>query len=184
MPLVSQRQKNVHHVVERRSIVLFLSAEKEYGLETEKIKEVVYTNEIVPLLGTPSYIEGMMRLHGVMVPVLHLGKRLGLNDAGSSFSDHVVIIEISGKPYGIMVDQVREVLEVDQKQIDRGEGVPGQDLPHLRGVLHLCGQHVPIVDIKQYWSESERTPVLKALNALSPDRSECGGAEQEGFGAD
>jgi len=177
MSLFSQRQKSVGPVVERRSIVLFRSGEKEYGVKTVEIKEVVYTNDIIPLPDTPGDIQGVISLRGVHVPIVHLGKRLGRPANRSVPSEHVVIVEVSGKFYGILVDEVLEVLQVDEKQIDRAEDVPGQESPYIREVFRFGEKIVFIVDLKRLWTGGERDQILPALNRLSSEGFDCPKAE-------
>jgi purine-binding chemotaxis protein CheW len=175
MPLVSQRQKNVLPVVERRSIVLFLSAEKEYGVETENIKEVIYTNGLIPFPGTPDDIEGAIDMRGTMVPVLHLGKRLPGPAGRSDVSEHVLITEVSGNHYGILVDKVLKVLEVDEKQINRTKAILDRELTYIKEVCHLGEQLIFIVDLERLWDEEERARVLPALNRLSSEAVDFSG---------
>lgn len=148
-----------------------MSAEKEYGIETENIKEVIYTDGVIPLPGASEDIEGVFDLRGSLVPILHLGKRLAPPAGRSASSEHVVIVEVCGKNYGIMVDQVREVLEVDEKQINRTEEVLDRELPYIKEVCRFGEQLIFIVDLKRLWTEGERDQIVPALNGLSSKAS-------------
>jgi|GEM_PF-1301843 len=108
-----------------RTIVRFRTAEGVYAVPVEQVSEVRSTTELAPLPAPMPGVAGLMRRGDGALPVLEILGSLGR---------HVVIIEKGPLSFGLLVEEVTGVLQVDEARI--GEPPPGQDRPLVSGVLN------------------------------------------------
>ncbi|MDG2990999.1 chemotaxis protein CheW [Candidatus Synechococcus calcipolaris G9] len=89
-----------------------------YGLPLDIVKEVFFLPELTPLPEAPADIIGVLNLRGTLLPVMHLGKRLGLANPICLTTDIVITLEWQGLRVGVIVDTVEEVITLDPQQIN------------------------------------------------------------------
>lgn len=82
---------------------------QEYGVGILGVREIVGMLPITPVPGSPEAVLGVINLRGRVVPVLSLRTRFGMPQAPADPHNVIVIVEISGRSYGLAVDSVREV---------------------------------------------------------------------------
>ncbi|GAB6189152.1 hypothetical protein JCM30566_08910 [Marinitoga arctica] len=94
--------------------LIFDLDKQNYCIPMNIVREAITINKItkVPLL--PDYIEGLVNLRGELIPIVNLKIRLGYKGNYDQFSK--IIILNGEKPFGIMVDKVKGILnEIDSK---------------------------------------------------------------------
>lgn len=106
--------------------VTFQVGAEEYGLDINSITEVVRPLKITPLPRMPEFIEGVVNLRGVIIPIVDLRKRFGLADVQEDRRKMRMMITRGAVPtssgaaqklLGLVVDSVQEVLHVPRKEI-------------------------------------------------------------------
>ena len=98
-------------------VVTFKVGDEEYALEISNIESVVEMLPITKVPDAPYGVEGVINLRGEVMPVIDGRKKLG-SDANETDKAKVIIINLDGKKYGFIVDEVREVLDVNESEIE------------------------------------------------------------------
>lgn len=118
------------------------------GLPISRVHEVFVTSEITSVPLAAPEIAGLLNLRGRVVTAVSLRRRLGLPDLEPSSRRLAVGLEHKGEPYGLLVDEVGEVLKLDPRAM--------QPTPvHLdarwaglsQGVYQLDGRLLIILDV-------------------------------------
>jgi len=122
-------------------------ADQLFGLPIHRVYEVFVVSAITDVPLAPREILGLLNLRGRVVTALCLRRRLGLPDPNSS-RGMVVGIERGGEFYGLLVDEVGEVLKLAS---DTREPNPVHMDPrwiHLSlGVHRLAGRLLVILNV-------------------------------------
>ncbi len=103
--------------MEQIILVSFIIGDNEYALDISEVQEVVRYQEITPLPKVPDYILGVINLRGKIIPIIDLGKRIGIE---SKFEDtrKIIIVKKNNELYGLLVDKVKGVLKVSSEEIE------------------------------------------------------------------
>ena len=80
-----------------------------YALDILRIKEIIRPQRLTPVPKAPAFIEGVINLRGVVIPVIDLRKRFDQPNTDSDRKTRVIICSLAGKILGLMVDEVAEV---------------------------------------------------------------------------
>jgi purine-binding chemotaxis protein CheW len=100
----------------------FALANEEYGLEILKVREIIGFMDITAVPQTPSYVKGVINLRGQVIPVIDLRSKFGMETAKVTEETCIIVVEIGQKgrtfSTGIVVDTVREVLDVEGQNIE------------------------------------------------------------------
>jgi purine-binding chemotaxis protein CheW len=138
-------------------IVSFRINEEEYAVEISKIIEIIYYKAARPLPQSPAFIEGVVDLRGIVIPVLDLKKRLRLSSKNAGAPNHILIVRFGDKMAGIVVDEVKQVLLIDEGQIQSPQTfIKGGGSKHLRGVCKVHDQLIFILSLDTLLSDDEQ----------------------------
>ena len=90
-----------------------------YGIDIMLIDSIVRMLPITRIPGSQDYFPGVINLRGEVVPVLSLRKRFGLEEAAYGNRTRIIILKPDASDkVGIIVDEVREVLQIADEDID------------------------------------------------------------------
>lgn len=102
----------------RVTLGCFEVAGRVYAMDVGQVREVVRWQPVTPLPRAPELIEGVIDLRGHVIPVIDMGRALGVEPVGNDPSSRVAITEIDGLVVGFVVNAVTEVLAVDIKLLE------------------------------------------------------------------
>ena len=119
---VATREAEVR--IDTDKFLSFHLGEEEYALEILTVREIIGLMEITPLPQTPAYVKGVINLRGKIIPVIELRTRFGMDPVAYTDQTCVIVVEVgraSSEQHfeiGIIVDSVREVLDIAASQVD------------------------------------------------------------------
>lgn len=158
---------------ETAQIVTFHVGQEEYGLDIGAITEAIRPLVITPLPRMPQFVEGVINLRGIIIPVVDLRTRFGFADIRNDPRKMRMII-IRGalpgtggplKPLALVVDSVREVLHIPLRQIEPAPAAAtGEQAGFIGGVAKAMDRLIIIIDITRILSGEERTALAEAGN--------------------
>ncbi|MFH1089104.1 MAG: chemotaxis protein CheW [Candidatus Uhrbacteria bacterium] len=131
---VKQGKKKVEDTVQ---LVIFTLDNEEYGVPINDLQEIIKVTEVTPIPGAPEFIRGILNLRGKIVVVVDLEKRFHLTRTTDRPSGHIIITEVAESTFGVIVDQVAEVLRVPVSQIQPTPAVVSSKIQadYLNGVV-------------------------------------------------
>jgi len=110
---------------------------EDFAIDIMRVREIIPPVPLTPVPGAPAHVAGVFRLHGDVIPVVDLHRRLGLPAADPSRRAKYIVVRVAGRLLGLMVDEVREVLRLDRDEL---RPAPASiDAPGLRLFLGACG---------------------------------------------
>jgi len=100
----------------------FLSADEEYGIPIQKVKEIIGIMDITHLPRAPEFIKGVINLRGKIIPVIDLRLTLELDSRSYNERTCIIVIEVDTgeikRQIGIIVDIVSEVATIQSGDVD------------------------------------------------------------------
>jgi len=100
-----------------QQFVTFRLGDGEYGVPIAKIQEIDRSSKMTRVPRTADYVDGITNLRGEVVPVINARKRFNLPQKEADERTRVIIMELGGVKTGLLVDSVREVLNLASKDI-------------------------------------------------------------------
>jgi purine-binding chemotaxis protein CheW len=115
----------------------FVVGGEEYVVDIMRIKEIIPPLKITPVPRAPAFVEGVINLRGVIIPVVDLRRRLGLPLGPATKKSKYLICTVGGRRVGLVVDAVTEVLRIPRSDIRRAPRMLAAAGP--RFFLGVCG---------------------------------------------
>lgn len=112
-----------------------------YGVNVAKVREIIRFPKLTELPGTPSFIEGIFDLRGVVIPVVNLAKWMGV-DAPEEMDRNarVIITEFNNILIGFVVHEAKRIRRINWKDIEPASFVSssgGLDGSKITGVTRI-----------------------------------------------
>ncbi|HEX9021198.1 MAG TPA: chemotaxis protein CheW [Nitrospirota bacterium] len=172
MKSIRQKDKKAEVVEDTVQIVEFRVGGEEYGLDIQTITEVVRPLKITQLPHMPEFVEGVINLRGVLIPVVDMRKRFALPQIDRGRTARMIITRgaVPGAPgsaenglLGLMVDSVNEVLFVPQKNIaPPPPAATGEQVDFIAGMGKVGDHLIILLDITRILSQQERSALAEA----------------------
>jgi purine-binding chemotaxis protein CheW len=90
-----------------------------FGVQLEKVQEVIRFLEITQIPLAPRVVSGLMNLRGQIVTGVDLRRRLDLVDRPEGTSPMNVVIRTSDGAVSMQVDEIGDVVEVTEESFER-----------------------------------------------------------------
>ena len=100
-------------------IVVKIDAE-QYGINIKFIDNIVRMQRITRVPKAQNYFKGVINLRGEIIPVMSLRLKFGMVEEEITNAARIIIIKLDAQsPVGIIVDEVKEVVTLEDTQIEK-----------------------------------------------------------------
>ena len=131
-------------------LVGFKIGMEEFGINILAVQEIIKIIDITKVPNASEYIEGVINLRGRIIPIVHLRKRLGMPIIEMDKNTRIIVVEISGKTIGFIVDEVQEVLRISTDITEKPpELVSGVDSDYITAVAKLDERLLILLDLEK-----------------------------------
>ena len=95
----------------------FRLGKEEYGIEILKVQEIRGYDAVTHIANAPEFIKGVVNLRGIIVPIVDMRIKFRLDKADYDQFTVVIILNVSGRVVGIVVDAVSDVINLGAEQM-------------------------------------------------------------------
>ena len=138
-------------------LVSFKIGNEEFGVDILNVQEINKMTQITKVPNAPDFVEGVINLRGRIIPVIDLRTRLKLDKKEHDKDTRIIVVEISNKTVGFIVDAVKEVLRVPVNITEAPpEIVTGIDSEFIKSVGKLDDRLLILMDLNKIITNVEK----------------------------
>ena len=128
---------------EESQLVTFLLKDEEFGFDIMSVQEIIRLPKMAKVPRSPAYVDGIANLRGVVLPIIDMRPRFGMDRTESTDRTRVLVVDIDGVKTGLRVDRVKQVTRVSRGEMETPPpAIRGTSAHYLDGVVKLeKGQH-------------------------------------------
>ncbi len=139
-----------------REFLTFRLGGEEYGIDILRVQEIRGYEQPTRIANAPAFIKGVINLRGVIVPIVDLRLKFGLENAEYNTFTVVIILNIASRVVGIVVDQVSDVIELSGEQIKPPPEFSGEvDASFIQGLGQVGERMLILTDIEKLMSSAD-----------------------------
>ena len=122
---------------------------EQYGISIKYIDNIVRNQKITRVPKTQTYYKGVINLRGEIIPVMSIRLKLGLEDDEFTDKTRIIIVKIEGATIGVIVDQVREVVTLDDDNTEKITRTSRDDAAsgYISSIGKSKGELISLLDI-------------------------------------
>ena len=123
----------------KNKYLIFSVGEESYGISIKYVIEIIGIEEITKVPDLPDFVKGIINLRGKIISVMDA--RLRFKKEEKEYDDRtcIIVIEIDGITFGLIVDNVKEVASIDESNIAPPPTVNKQE-DGVRGFIEGIGK--------------------------------------------
>ncbi len=153
------------------NFLIFRLGEQFFAFNVSYVREVIEYTQITPIPLAPKFIEGIINLRGNAIPIIDLKKKFELGSTSVTLNTSIVILEIvinnEMATIGAIVDDVKDVVEIDNKSIELPPSIGIKIHPrYIEGIYKYNNDFAIIVNIKKVFSLEE----LDGIANIEPEK--------------
>ncbi|WP_017472389.1 chemotaxis protein CheW [Amphibacillus jilinensis] len=128
--------------------IVFQLKGQEYGASIQQIVSIERLQEVVSLPQVSTFIEGITKLRGEVIPVIDLKKRMDLPDSEQTDQSRMLVSLVDDLSVGFIVDEASDVIDIDQSIIEPAPTtIKGVNANFLHGVAKLDDRLLLLIDL-------------------------------------
>src|SRR5919109_191210 len=128
--------------------ITFAIGDDQYGVDIMAVRGIKGWTEITHLPKQPDYVRGVLKLRGVIVPIIDLRCRFGQGLTEATPLHIVIIVQIGAKPIGLLADRVLDIVSLDETQIQPVPRIAqASRVEFLSGLVTIEGAMIALIDL-------------------------------------
>jgi purine-binding chemotaxis protein CheW len=141
---------------ESREFLTFRLGAEHYGIHILKVQEIRGYDRPTVIANAPAFIKGVINLRGVIVPVLDLRIRFGL-EASYDAATVVIVLNVAQRVIGVVVDAVSDVVPLPLSSIQPPPEFASTvlDTRYITGLATIDGRLLILLDIEALMSGAD-----------------------------
>ncbi|ARF12785.1 chemotaxis protein CheW [Sporosarcina sp. P12(2017)] len=126
--------------------VIVRTGNEEYALPVESVISIEKLEYVTPIPHLPSYLLGLMKSRGELVPILDLSQILYHQATPRDNDTHVVVVKTDQLEVGLLVLDAREILELPEDRLTSTALKAYSKTPYFVTVANLDDRVVTVID--------------------------------------
>jgi len=152
---INIEKKSANSIQELNTIGFRIGSE-EYGLALSTVQEIITTPRITRVPKAPTYIKGVINLHGNVIPVIDIARRFKIGETKIGPGSRVVVIDMADEAIGLLAESVSKVASFSASQIQPPPPlVAGIAAEYLQGVVRLRNRFLIFLDLQKTLGEDD-----------------------------
>ncbi len=148
-------------------LVTFQLGSEKYGIDIMEVNEIVRNQEVRPIPNSPAWVQGLLNLRGKIIPIIDLHERFQLGhlkpDDDETDPGGIMVVTISGKELGIIIDRILRVLTIDSSDLQAPpQMMVGIGSEYVQNVVKEEKDYLIILNTRRLFNSRE----LQSLTAL------------------
>lgn len=147
---VTRQPDEASEMEEQVQQITFLVDTEEYGVDTLRVQEIIRYLLPVKVPNAPDPIQGVINFRGEVIPVVDLRKTFGLSPLQIDQYTVIVIIELDGKIFGMVVDRVFDMINIPLSKLNDSSVTNSQaNNKYLQAMVKIEGRLILILDLNK-----------------------------------
>lgn len=148
-------ETKVSKSMDAKQYIVIKLGNEQYGIDIQYIDNIVRMQRVTRVPKAQPYFKGVINIRGEIIPVMSLRLKFGLEPDEITNTTRIIIIKLEPQAaIGIIVDEVKEVVTLEDENIDKNSGTSNDEKStflygvgkHGEGLISLLNLHAVIVE--------------------------------------
>lgn len=146
----------------KEPFILFKVAGTTYAVRSAQVQSIEMMDTVTHVPNTPEFVEGVVYLRGMVVPVISLRRRFKFDPVPFTPRSRLVVIQLDGRTIGLAVDEAREFASLETNEIQpTPETLVAPDVRYLEGVISRNNNLILVILLPELFDFEEKQALSK-----------------------
>ena len=137
-------------------ILIFGLNNEYYASDIKDIERILGYEEPTTLPDSPSFVKGVIKYQESILPIISLSTKFNLGNDEQSEEKKIIVVKKGNKKFGIIVENVYEVKDIDNKLIEVSPEITTTlSRSYINGLIRLEKKIVILLDVDKILSIEE-----------------------------
>ncbi len=148
-----------------RKFAVFAIADEMFGIEIERVVEIIRVQKIFSLPGLPDFLSGVMSVRGGVIPVVDLRRRFGKGPSGAK--ERIIIVRFGRERIGLFVDGIKEIMSLAAEEMTTPPALfKGFRTEYLTGLGKKDGSIIILLNIDNLLTSEEKIMLKESMGLI------------------
>lgn len=154
-PPIQHEETTVKKQKEKKleKLLIFKVGKNRYAIPIGELSQIIEDRSLTLIPFVPSFLKGIFSLRGRIVGVIDVLERMGLPAKEMSLTRKIIVLEKEGDLFGLRVDGIDHVVEVDILSLEPPpEGFDISLQEYVVGVFHFRKKTVALLNLDSFFN--------------------------------
>ncbi|MGE5391331.1 MAG: chemotaxis protein CheW [Deltaproteobacteria bacterium] len=143
--------------LDEEQMVVFKLNNEQFGVRITQVQEINRLTKITKVPRAPRFVEGVINLRGVVIPLIDLRKRFEIEAKEYNEFTRIIVSDINNKKIGIVVDEVLEVLRIPAIYLEKAPDIllENEAASFMDGIAKLRDRMIMMLNLENILLDKE-----------------------------
>lgn len=143
-------------VMKQVKVIVFQIGNEEYAVPVDQVGSIERLESITRVPRTERFVKGIINLRGIVIPVIDLRLRFGMEETSYTETTRIIIIHVDQVEVGLIVDVANDVLDIQEDMIESAPEVVGTiHVDYILGVAKYDKRLLILLDLQKVLATEE-----------------------------
>lgn len=128
----------------------FHLGQEDFGIPIHHVTEIIGIQAITQVPDMPYHLRGVINLRGKVIPVMDVRLRFQMAERAYDERTCIIVVEVSARQVGLIVDMVNEVLDIPEGQIQPAPKSGQMDNGFIQGIGKVGDRVKILLDLNRF----------------------------------
>ena len=160
-----------------RKFAVFTIADEIFGIEIERVVEIIRVQKIFSLPGLPDFLSGVMSVRGAVISLVDLRRRFGKQPSGKK--ERIIIVRFGQEKIGLLVDGMKEIMSLAPEEMTNPPSLfKGFKTEYLTGLGKKDGAIIILLNIDNLLTSEEKIILKESMGLIEENGAGINKADQ------
>lgn len=144
--------------------VSFRVEEEKFAIDINHVDTVIEYQKTTKIPEASDYVAGIVNFRDGVLPIINLRLKFKYSQFEDINKAKILVVKIGEKKFGLVVDEVKEVINVKQEQLEEAPEVGGTKAEYISGIIKMDGSMIFLIDVEKILSAEEKIELEKIIN--------------------
>ncbi len=156
---------------------VFTIADELFGVQIERVVEIIRIQKIFSLPGLPDFLSGVMSVRGTVIPLVDLRRRFGKEPSGRK--ERIILVRFGREKIGLLVDGMKEILSLSPEEMSTPPSLfKGFRTEYLTGLGKKDGTIIILLNIDNLLTSEEKIMLKESMGLIEESGAGINKADQ------
>ncbi|MBI5101459.1 MAG: chemotaxis protein CheW [Nitrospirae bacterium] len=151
-----------------RKFAVFRISDEVFGIAIERVVEIIKVQKVFTIPGLPGFLSGVMNVRGLVVPLIDLRKRFGMEPSGKK--ERIIVVRFEQEKVGFLVDEILDILPISQEEMTRPPSIfRGFKTEFITGLGRKDNNIIILLNIDNLLTSEERIMLKESIGLIGED---------------
>ncbi|MDK2828582.1 chemotaxis protein CheW [Clostridium butyricum] len=147
--------------LDNSKIIIFELNGERYAADIKEVERILGYEEPTVLPEAPHFVKGVINHEEKILPIISLSKKFNIGEGTNYESKKIIVVKRKEKKFGIIVDNVYEVRDIDGGCIENAPEITNtSERRYISGLIKLKNNIVILLDLEKILSIEDEDSIF------------------------